>query len=292
MLSCYGPTGDRCGRDYRSAFTLVELLVVIGIIAVLVGILLPTLGRAREAAQRTKCLANLRSIGQMAHMYANENDGFVPLGFDSRSVGINYVLFMADRSGQQPAGGFYYQTMGLAVQQYKISEGEMFYCPSATDPQFQYNTPENPWCYPNPPLMPKYTAAGYGIRPALDLFPGTHPYTAPPWGDPVSFGASRRLWSWYRPDFPGIPHDIPINPLPKVHQLKSKAIMVDIANFNTSVVKGHRQGVNVLYGDSSARYYTKDHLLDSYMVISGAGGNTNANQRDAIRAIFDLLDRQ
>jgi prepilin-type N-terminal cleavage/methylation domain-containing protein/prepilin-type processing-associated H-X9-DG protein len=59
-------------------FTLVELLVVIGIIAVLIGILLPSLARARENARKTKCLANLRSIGHAMHMYANQHKDRLP----------------------------------------------------------------------------------------------------------------------------------------------------------------------------------------------------------------------
>lgn len=63
--------------ERKTAFTLVELLVVIGIIALLIAILLPALNKAREHARATACLSNLRQIGIGMVMYAQENKGFV-----------------------------------------------------------------------------------------------------------------------------------------------------------------------------------------------------------------------
>ena len=65
----------------QTAFTLVELLVVIGIIALLISILLPSLNRAREAAKAVKCAANLHVAAQAMQLYLQDNKGMLPIGY-------------------------------------------------------------------------------------------------------------------------------------------------------------------------------------------------------------------
>jgi prepilin-type N-terminal cleavage/methylation domain-containing protein/prepilin-type processing-associated H-X9-DG protein len=127
------------------AFTLVELLVVIGIIGLLIAFLMPALGKAREQSIRVKCASNLRQIGIAAINYAAENNGWLP---DTRTANPHYV---ANRFGF--VGWFDARPMW---QKY-IKNADCFYCPGFTadvqarkalalsaDDKTQMNAPKDP----------------------------------------------------------------------------------------------------------------------------------------------------
>ena len=108
-------SGSRRGTG---AFTLVELLVVIGIIALLISILLPSLSKARNAAKSTACLSNLRQMGAAMSIYVAENKGRL----------IEYIWF----TSADPDISWNSYWIGI-LNTYKV-KGNVLICPATVDP--------------------------------------------------------------------------------------------------------------------------------------------------------------
>ena len=224
----------------RCGFTLVELLVVIGIIALLISILLPTLTRAREAANRAACLSNLRQLGTAFHLYGVSYKNTIPIGYMSQKQ-FSYVIYWNNAGSNPP----HVSQMGLLYEGKAIKGGRAYYCPSEVDPMFMYDTPENHWVYDKNPPDPWLTQPGanrhcriaYNARPlanwpaALNPAVGNVPTLDPVWPNLVGKIA-----------------------MPKLSKLKNKAIAVDLIIDKWAVLKRHKKGVNVLYANGSGQW--------------------------------------
>lgn len=124
------------GIEYmKKAFTLVELLVVIAVIAVLMGILMPALGSAREQARRTVCSAHMHDLGLSISLYCEQEDGALPALRVGQNGDTNNTQLTNHHARwwriNNQAGQMSYWNLGLLWKAGIVEDGKIFFCPGA-----------------------------------------------------------------------------------------------------------------------------------------------------------------
>ncbi|HVZ94979.1 MAG TPA: type II secretion system protein, partial [Phycisphaerales bacterium] len=99
----------------RSAFTLIELLVVVAVLAILLGILLPSLGGARESGRAITCAANIRAVAQGVQNYTVESKGFFPPSYVYGNAATGGRWTPSDQQESNPHPDFGYVHWSYAL---------------------------------------------------------------------------------------------------------------------------------------------------------------------------------
>lgn len=122
------------GRNNKRAFTLVELLVVISIIALLLAILMPSLQKVREQTKKITCLSGLRQLGLGCYLYAMDNNDKLPPATTSGVSSGTYKIYMGGWAG-----------LGTIYKTGYITDLNVYWCPNAKDKFSQKYNMDRGW---------------------------------------------------------------------------------------------------------------------------------------------------
>jgi prepilin-type N-terminal cleavage/methylation domain-containing protein/prepilin-type processing-associated H-X9-DG protein len=117
----------------KKGFTLIELLVVIAVIAILMGILMPALSKARDHAKRTHCGGSLRQLAYAGVMYSQDNQGKFPPG---QAVHGKWGIYPVWIRGNVSNHGFL--AHGVLFEAGLVKDPKLFYCPGNINPDLKY----------------------------------------------------------------------------------------------------------------------------------------------------------
>jgi prepilin-type N-terminal cleavage/methylation domain-containing protein/prepilin-type processing-associated H-X9-DG protein len=255
-------TSHTAASHRRAGFTLTELLVVIGLIAMLVSLFMPVLSKARKAAQATACLSNLRQMGAAWTVYTVENNG--------RLLVYNNYSKAADES--------VWQAYWVGVLDVYHVRGDVLRCPAASEP-IPYSQPEKGAGNVNYAWSGSYFALGttlhlnnttwressYGFNRALSFGGGggfghngqaTRITSVKPLGEVPLFTDAAA------PDF--IPaSSSPTNPVASPPNLRADPLPAGAPDHWKFLIARHARGINICLADGSARWVA---LEDVYLL--------------------------
>jgi prepilin-type N-terminal cleavage/methylation domain-containing protein len=122
----------------RNAFTLVEMLVVIAIIAILAGLLLPVLAKGKARAQQIQCVSNLKQIGVAFHSFLHDHNDLLPMEVSTNDGGTLEYIY----SSYAVAGQFYFQYRNFQAISNELANPAVLTCPADRDRMTASNFPD------------------------------------------------------------------------------------------------------------------------------------------------------